>query len=120
MTVCECYGMMQGNYEDAINRFQKDSLIERFMLKFLKDKSYESLMNAVALGDIEGAFNAAHTLKGLAANLAFENLRLVASDLTEQLRALDKIPDPALVKALTDSYQNTVNALLMYEANKTV
>ena len=70
MTLQECYAMLHGNYEDARSRLAMDKLIEKFMLKFPDDTSMDLLNKSVAAGDIQESFRAAHTLKGVAANLA--------------------------------------------------
>ncbi len=38
--------------------------IKKFVLKFLDDNSYANLKEAIAAGNVEEAFRAAHTLKG--------------------------------------------------------
>ncbi len=86
MTLRECYDQMNGSYDDAKARLMMDSMIERFLQKFLEDKTMEDLRRAVASGDVPLSFRQAHTLKGVAANLAFTGLQKAASDLTEQLR----------------------------------
>ena len=86
MTLKECYARMNGNYEDAKLRLMMDSMVERFMFKFLEDDTMANLRSAVAEGNIPDSFRAAHTLKGVAANLAFTELQAKASALTEQLR----------------------------------
>ena len=65
MTIQECYTKLKGNYEDAVRRLSSDNLIERFMLMFPKDTTMQALRAAVAEGNIEESFRAAHTLKGL-------------------------------------------------------
>ena len=69
MTLRECYDQMNGSYDDAKARLMMDSMMERFLQKFLEDKTMEDLRRAVASGDIPGSFRGAHTLKGVAANL---------------------------------------------------
>lgn len=74
MTLKECYARMNGSYEDAKLRLMMDSMVERFMFKFLEDDTMENLRSAVAERNIPDSFRAAHTLKGVAANLAFTEL----------------------------------------------
>ena len=74
MTIKECYEAIGGDYEAVYQRMmKKDSLIMKFTKKFLNDTSYKSLKDNLSGGNIEEAFRAAHTLKGVAQNLAFEN-----------------------------------------------
>lgn len=116
MKISECYEMLNGDYEQAKMRLMKDALVEKFMLKYLDDSTFESLKAAVAAGSIEESFRAAHTLKGVAANLSFTQLCETASELTEQLRPGDASPDEKLVSAVERAHNNAVVALSAYKA----
>lgn len=117
MTVQECYEQAGADYQDAMNRLGSEALIKRFALKFLQDKSYEQLQEGLAQKDAEMAFRAAHTLKGVCANLGFESLFKVSSALTEQLRGKEEIRDcEELCKAVTEQYERTIAALKELQA----
>lgn len=62
---------------------------------------------------IEEAFRAAHTLKGVCANLGFTQLFKVSSDLTEELRggAPDEAKLPELLEKVSSEYKKTVDAI---------
>ena len=70
-----------------LDRLGTEELVVRFARKFPADTSYTQLCEAMAQGDAETAFRAAHTLKGLCLNLGFESLYKVDAALTEELRA---------------------------------
>lgn len=118
MTLEECYNKLQGDYQEAKNRLMNDRLIERFILKFPDDPSMGALIDMMAVGDRAATFRAVHTLKGVAANLAFTQLFQDASNLTEQLRPLDSDPDPELFRKLKERYDHVISVLKEYEANK--
>ena len=86
MTVKDFYAEIGGNYNDALQRLMNDSLIFRFIMKFPADKSFETLKAALESKDIDAAFSAAHTLKGVCLNLAFDKLAAAAVALTDALR----------------------------------
>lgn len=86
MTIKECYNTMNGNYEEALRRLMNDSLIQRFLNKFIDDKSFENLCAAMNARDYEQAFQEAHTLKGVSQNMSFTALSDAVSALTEELR----------------------------------
>lgn len=67
-------------------RLGGEAMTSRFIQRFASDGSYNALMAALDAGQGQEAFRAAHTLKGVAANLGFERLWAAASALTEQLR----------------------------------
>ena len=118
MTIEECYTQLHGNYSEAKSRLMNDRLVEKFMLKFPGDDSMATLRAAVAAGDIEASFRAAHTLKGVTANLAFTELQAAASALTEQLRPCAEPADPALMAAVEDAYALVISTLDAYEASR--
>lgn len=118
MTLEECYNKLHGSYEEAKTRLMNDRLIERFVLKFPDDPSMDALNDMVAAGENSAAFRAVHTLKGVAANLAFTELFQNASNLTEQLRDLKSEADPALLEAVRVSYDLVIRTLREYAASK--
>ena len=62
--------------DGALERFMNnEGLLERFLKKFPADPNYGALKEALARGDADAAFRAAHTLKGVAANLSMATLQ---------------------------------------------
>ena len=88
MNLQECYQAFGGDYEDTVKRMGMERLLQKFMLKFLDDKSFEELCTSMEQKKYEEAFRAAHTLKGLCLNLGFKVLAESSSNLTEVLRPL--------------------------------
>ncbi len=105
MNISDCYSLMNGDYENARLRLLNDRLIEKYLRKFLDDKTVGQLMDAAKAGDREAVFVAAHTLKGVSANMAFTELEQYASELTEQMRSREADPDPELLNSIAKSYQ---------------
>lgn len=112
----ECYTRMNCDYEAAVEQFQADKLIEKYMLKFPGEKTMEALREAVKSGDIEASFAASHTLKGLAANLAFKCLYDSAYALTEQLRPKTAPADRDLFSKVEQCYSLIISTIKQYEA----
>ena len=51
--------------DDALARLmQNEGLLMRLLRAFLQDANFAQLQEALAKGDVSGAFTAAHTLKG--------------------------------------------------------
>lgn len=114
MTIQECYNSIGSNYEEVLGRFAGNKmLVEKFARKFIEDPSYHTLKDSLEQKDYEEAFRAAHTLKGVCANLGFTQLFKVSSELTEELR--DRNPDetklPEMFAAVSDEYQKTIDAI---------
>ncbi|MDO4183137.1 MAG: Hpt domain-containing protein [Coriobacteriia bacterium] len=112
-SVEECYKKMGGNYERAAGLLRMDAMIKKFAAKFLDDPSYNQLCESMATGDVDTAFRAAHTLKGVCANLGFEKLQNSASELCETLRGKDAIGEDtqALLPGVMADYELTVEAI---------
>ena len=92
MTIQECYASFGGDFDDVRQRIPKDELIQRFALKFLDDKSYGQLEESLKNDDMDQAFRAAHSLKGVSQNLSFKNLGHSSGELTEELRHWESAP----------------------------
>ena len=121
MTIEQCYEQLHGDYAQVIQRLPSPALVERFLGKFLDDGSFSELTSAMAAGQTEAAFRAAHTLKGVSANLGFEQLRQSASALTESLRGkAEPVPAEAhpLMEQVRRDYQMTVDAIRAYRAER--
>lgn len=86
MTLEELYQEIGGNYHDIQERLRKEERIQKFVLLFLKDNSYQDFIQAMENGNTEEAFRVIHTLKGACMNLSFDALYQVSSEITEALR----------------------------------
>ena len=111
MTIKECYDAMGADYQNTLNRFPNEAFIKKFVLKFLDDNSYANLKEAIAAGNVEEAFRAAHTLKGVCLNLGFDNLYKVSSDITEILRVGKLTGTKEAFENVKEQYNITVNAI---------
>lgn len=73
--------------EGTLHRFMGNgALFLKFLLKFKDDQNFVLLRNSIERKDYEEAFKAAHTLKGVSANLGLTPICDSASKLTELLR----------------------------------
>lgn len=84
------FGLLQAigvDEREVMARFMNnEGLYCRILKKFMEDKSYGELKTSWEDGDYEAAFRAAHTLKGVSANLGLGAIREISSAITEQLR----------------------------------
>lgn len=111
MTTKECYDAMGADYQNVLERFSSEALVKKFALKFLDDNSYSNLKEGLAAGNVEEAFRAAHTLKGVCLNLGFDNLYKVSSAITEMLRAGELTGTKEAFEKVEEQYNITVNAI---------
>ena len=121
MTIEECYKALGGSFSEVSRRLPSLKLIEKFIVKFLDDKSFEELCSQMEAGNRPEAFRAAHTLKGVCANLGFDCLLSSSEALTEVLRPeVDTIPAAAtsLMEDVKHDYEMTVSAIHAYIKSK--
>ena len=117
MTIQECYQQLGGDFANIETRLPSISLVTKFITKFLNDSSFSELCQALERGQREEAFRAAHTLKGVCANLCFDRLGASAGRLTELLRLEGSgIPEGAapLLEEVRRDYGLTVDAIRAY------
>ena len=79
MNTKECYEYMGADYNNVMSRLGSEAMVKRFAVKFLNDTSFVNLKQALQDKDVNEAFRAAHTLKGVCLNLGFNNLYTVSS-----------------------------------------
>lgn len=111
MTMRELYGQIGGDYQDVVRRFGSEMITKRFVIKFLQDNSFEMLGNALNHCDIKGAFQAAHTLKGVCLNLGFGDLYQVSADVTEKLREGDFDGGKQLYNVVEEQYVKLIHLI---------
>ncbi|MCF0262036.1 MAG: Hpt domain-containing protein [Sphaerochaetaceae bacterium] len=116
MTIKEFYDAISGNYNEALGRLMKDSLIQRFVLKFANDQSFTELSSNLESGNTQEAFRAAHTLKGVCMNLAFTKLGNSASEITELLRADNLEMAKQYFPTVKEDYELVISCIAKIEA----
>ncbi|MEE5990219.1 MAG: Hpt domain-containing protein [Lachnospiraceae bacterium] len=101
------------DYDGGLKRCLNDtSLYERVLCKFPGDKSYSKIVEALESADAKAAFEAAHTLKGVSANLGLTDLYDSVFPLVEELRnASDTNGAAPLMPSVTSNYERVIKAL---------
>ena len=115
MTLQECYAALGGDYDEVIGLLRSEKLVNKFVLRFLDDKSYDLLCASMEAKNYEEAFRAAHTIKGICSNLAFTMLGRSSSALSEALRHGYTPEADALAEQVKAEYQQTVAAIRAYQ-----
>jgi len=111
MTLDQFYRAAGGTAAEAAPRLGGADHALRFLRLFPLDDSFPRLSEALERGDTAEAFRAAHTLKGVAANLGLERLRSLASDMTERLRSGDLSGAQALLAETEAAYRQVLVAI---------
>lgn len=82
--IFETYG---GDYEGTLGRFMgNEKMYMKFLGMFFKDENLHKLGYALSQGDMTAAFEAAHTLKGVTANMGLAPLVEAVCAIVEPLR----------------------------------
>ena len=113
MTVQECYEAFGGNYEEVVSRLRTDERILKFLSRVVSDGSYQLLVDSIASGNVDEAFRAAHTLKGVCMNLSITKFAESSSTLTEFLREKRVINDELtpLLEQVKADYELTIGCI---------
>ena len=115
MTLRECYAALGGDYDDALGRLRSERLVNKFVLRFLDDKSCDLLCASMEAKNYEEAFRAAHTIKGICANLSFTVLGKSSSELSEALRYGYTPGSDALAEQVKEDCRRTAAAIRAYQ-----
>lgn len=98
--------------DEMLGRFlNNEALAMKFLLRFPGDENFPRLRQAMAEGDAAAAFEAAHTLKGVAGNLSMRELYRLVSCLVETLRAGQLEKAAETLPALEQAYEQTLASL---------
>lgn len=119
MTLQECYTAMGADYADALGRLRSERLVQKFVLKFADDKSYELLCRSMEEKNYEEAFRAAHTIKGVCQNLSLTKLLESSSQLSEALRGGYTPEADGLAEQVSRDYRQTLDAIRAFQEGST-
>ena len=115
MTLQECYAAMGADYADVTSRLRSERLVQKFVLKFLEDGSYDLLCRSLEQNDYQEAFRAAHTIKGVCQNLSLTQLQASSSRLTEALRNGWTPEAEELAVRVKEDYAQTTAAIRAFQ-----
>ena len=116
MTLSEFYSSIDESLDEVLERLRMESRVVKYLKLFLSDPSLAELKEAFACDDAHTAFRAAHTLKGVAANLGLNKLSASSSELTEDLRpGAFTANSPALLEKVELDYNAAVEGIKQLE-----
>lgn len=98
MQVCELYQAIGVDYDEVLAFFRREDRLQRYLVQTMDDPAFSSLDEAMAHGDYDTAFRAAHTIKGMSLNLLLKPMTTVVVDLVETLRGGQPDPDEAVAR----------------------
>ena len=112
MTYKEALKQLGVNIPVLLERFSNnEALLCKFILRFTKDPTMSLLQTAVKEKDYSDVLMQAHTLKGVTANLGFEQLSKECNHLVIALRASDTASCDRLNADICTEYDRIVDVL---------
>ena len=86
MNIQELYQSIDGDYDQAIRVLRVEKLVDKHIRRFVDNDVVDGLLAAGSSLDPTDLFEAAHAVKGVAANLGLTKLSDMASEITEDFR----------------------------------
>ncbi len=98
--------------ETALSRFMGNTnLYTKFLFKFPADDNFAKLKASIDSKDKDGAFMAAHTVKGVAANLGLDPFSKDIEPLVEKFRGVSSYPEDEDIEALYNAAAEKYNEI---------
>ena len=116
MSLRTCYEQLGGDFDSVRGRLPSERLVQKFVLKFLNEGSFNELKAGIEAKDGETAFRAAHTLKGVCLNLSFDKLHTSSDRLCEALRGGWTDDATAMFADVEADYRQTIAAIEAFQA----
>ena len=101
-----------GDFNGVLERLRREQTVQKFVYKFLDDKSFELFEASMEKQDYEEALRAVHTLKGICQLYTSSSLVTNALKENDYKKAIDLTPQ------LSDDYSQVVNAVREYKESR--
>ena len=100
------------NVDSALERMMgSEKMLEKYLGRFLEEKSYAALEAAMSNNDEEAARAAAHTLKSVCGTLGCEEMQNLVIEQEKALRAGQWAEAAAMMPKITEVYKNICQVL---------
>lgn len=98
--------------DSALERFMgKESMLERYLGRFLEDKSFAALRLAAESGDRENARVSVHTLKSVCGSIGCSEMQALAIEQEKLMRAEQWDDAFAMMPQLAEAYDRVCSAI---------
>lgn len=118
MELKDCYVKFGGDFEGVLGRLRREQTVQKFVFKFLDDKSFQLFETSMNQKDYEEALRAVHTLKGIAQNLSFTQLFESSQKITLALKENDVNTAIEMMPQLSKDYHAIIDVVEAYKKLK--
>lgn len=115
MNLRDCYMSFGGKYEEVLGRLRREQTVQKFVNKFLDDKSFNLLEVSMSNKNYDEALRAVHTLKGICQNLSFTRLYESSNLMTKALKENDYNKAVDIMPQLSKDYYQIINLIEEYK-----
>lgn len=117
MTIRELYDVVGGDFEDLMKRIPKESLVEKFVRKYVESGEFEKMKAAYEAEDYRSVFEISHNLKGMSANLSLASINATMSAICEAVRNGAPAEDiSGMIETAQSQHELLVNTLAQLQA----
>lgn len=104
--------MLGVNLDEVMERFiSNEALYFKCLHKLEDDHNFQGMKDAIVASDAKAAFDGAHALKGVVANLGLNNLYKEIAEITEVFRAGQLNFDPNNMERLKEAYNEAISVI---------
>ena len=118
MNLKDCYIKFGGDFDEVLGRLRREQIVQKFVYKFLDDKSFHLFEMSMENKDYEEALRAVHTLKGICQNLAFTRLFESSNLVTKALKENDWNTAIDMIPKLSMDYYETINVINEFKRSR--
>ena len=111
MNLKDCYTKFGGDFDEVLGRLRREQTVQKFLYKFLDDKSFNLFETSMENKNHEEALRAVHTLKGICQNLSFTRLFESSSLMKKALKENDWNKADDMLTQLSMDYYEIINAI---------
>ena len=118
MNLKDCYIKFGGDFDEVLCRLRREQTVQKFVYKFLDDKSFLLFEASMVNKDYAEALRAVHTLKGICQNLSFTRLFESSSLVTKALKESDWNRAVDLIPLLSKDYYEIIDVIEDYKSSR--
>lgn len=118
MDLKDCYVKFGGDFDEVMGRLRREQTVQKFMYKFLEDKSFSLFEESMANENYEEALRAVHTMKGICQNLSFTRLFESSSLITKALKENDWNKAVDMMPQLSKDYHEIIDVIEDFKSSR--